>query len=76
MYIVEKIVKLYFKYLKKERTLPDYSSIQKEELEDVVSCKHNFMPIDSTGNILACSKCGYVVTRKRLNRNRNFFKYQ
>lgn len=76
MYIVEKIVKLYFKYLKKERTLPDYSSIQKEELEDVVSCKHNFMPIDSTGNILACSKCGYVVTHKRLNRNRNFFKYQ
>ena len=44
------------------------------ELEDVITCKHNFMPIDSTGEILACSKCGYIVTKKRLNKNRNIFK--
>ena len=51
-------------------------SIQEDKLEDVVTCKHNFMPIDSTGKILACSKCGYVVTEKRLKKNHNFFKYQ
>lgn len=76
MYIIEKIVKLYSTYFKKSKTLPNYSYFQEDELEDVVTCKHNFMPIDSTGKILACSKCGYVVTEKRLKKNHNFFKYQ
>lgn len=76
MYIIEKLVKLYFKYFNQEKSLPNYSSIQGEELEDIVTCKHNFMPIDSTGKILACSKCGYVVTKERLKKNHNFFKYQ
>ena len=33
-----------------------------EILEDVLTCKHTFMPIDSTKKIFACSKCGYVAT--------------
>ncbi|MBQ8887659.1 MAG: hypothetical protein IJY61_08170 [Candidatus Gastranaerophilales bacterium] len=76
MYIIEKIIKLYFKFTKKEKVQPNYSSLSNDELEDIVTCKHNFMPIDSTGRILACSKCGYVVTKKRLKENHNFFKYQ
>ena len=76
MYIIEKIIKLCSKYFKKERVQPNYSSLQNDELEDVVTCKHHFMPIDSTGKVLACSKCGYVVTEKRLKENHNFFKYQ
>ena len=76
MYIIEKIIKLYFKYFSKKEVQVNYSSIQNDELEDVVACKHNFMPIDSTGNILACSKCGYLVNKKRLKDNHNFFKYQ
>ena len=76
MYIIEKVIKLYLKYFRKEAVQMNYSSIPNEELEDVITCKHNFMPIDSTGNILACSKCGYVVTKKRLKDNHNFFKYQ
>lgn len=76
MYIIEKIVKLYSTYFKKSKALPNYNSFQEDELEDIVTCKHSFMPIDSTGKILACSKCGYVVTEKRLKKNHNFFKYQ
>lgn len=76
MYLIEKIVKLYLKHFKKEKVLPNYSNLENNELEDVITCKHNFMPIDSTGDILACSKCGYVVTKKRLKKNHNFFKYQ
>ena len=76
MYIVEKIIKAYLKLTKKEKIFSYTTNIQNEELEDVLTCKHNFMPIDSTGEILACSKCGYVVTKKRLNKNKNFFKNQ
>lgn len=67
MYIIEKLIKLYIKFTKKEEIpiLPE----QEEELEDILTCKHNFMPIDSTGNILACSKCGYVIKKSRLKKH-------
>ena len=74
MYIIEKIIKLYLKYSKKEQKVYLPKNEDTPELEDVITCKHNFMPIDSTGEILACSKCGYIVTKKRLNKNRNIFK--
>ncbi|HIS88984.1 TPA: hypothetical protein IAA87_06145 [Candidatus Avigastranaerophilus faecigallinarum] len=76
MYIIEKIIKTYLKLTKKEKSFSYTTNSQNEELEDILTCKHNFMPIDSTGRILACSKCGYVVTRKRLDKNKNFFKNQ
>ena len=67
MYIIEKIIKLYMKYTQKEY-FPPIQEAQDDELEDIVTCRHNFMPIDSTGKILACSKCGYLITRKRLKK--------
>lgn len=76
MYIIEKIIKTYLKLTQKEKIFSYTTNVQNEELEDILTCKHNFMPIDSTGEILACSKCGYVVTRKRLDKNKNFFKNQ
>ena len=76
MYIIEKIIKTYLKLTKKKKSFSYTTNSQNEELEDILTCKHNFMPIDSTGRILACSKCGYVVTRKRLDKNKNFFKNQ
>lgn len=76
MYIIEKIIKTYLKLTRKEKVFSYTTNVQNEELEDILTCKHNFMPIDSTGEILACSKCGYVVTRKRLDKNKNFFKNQ
>lgn len=74
MYIIEKLAKIYLKYSKKEENivLPSYED--NLETEDVIKCRHRFMPIDSTGEILACSKCGFVISRKRLEQNRNIFK--
>ena len=36
----------------------------KEEIDEALTCKHNFMPVDSTGQVLACTKCGFVVKRR------------
>lgn len=69
MYIIEKIIRLYSKLIKKDDIIKLPDNTDEYELEDVITCKHNFMPIDSTGNILACSKCGYVITKKRLENN-------
>ena len=66
MYIIEKLVKQYLEYKNGNSSpivLPDTND---EAPEDIVGCKHNFMPIDSTGNILACSKCGYLVKKGKL----------
>ena len=63
MYIVELFIKLMddiksgkFKNFKKKN----------EQLQDEVEkCDHIFIPIDSTGRILACSKCGEIYKLKK-----------
>ncbi len=72
MYIIEKLLKIYFKYTKKEKEII-INNTEEQELEDVITCKHHFMPIDSTNQIFACSKCGYLVTKKRLTKEKNIF---
>ena len=54
MYIFEVFVKWLNKRQLKEcnPSKPDF-----EEKDEALTCKHNFMPIDSTGLILACTKC-------------------
>ena len=32
--------------------------------DEALTCEHNFMPIDSTGLVLACTKCGFVIKHK------------
>ncbi len=71
MYIIEKLIKIYQKYINKEREINIPSMEDNPELEDVLTCEHNFMPIDSTGQILACSKCGYLVNKSRLKKKKN-----
>lgn len=78
MYLFELLVK----YLKKDRVieildehdrqnaLNPLNEIPENEYEP--NCEHMFMPIDSTGQTLACSKCGLVVNKKDL-RYKNFF---
>ena len=68
MYIIEKIIKLCLKLTKKEENIILPNNEDNPELEDILTCQHNFMPIDSTKEILACSKCGYVVTKKRASK--------
>ena len=61
MYIFE----VFIKWLNKRETKeiipqkPDF-----KEDDEALTCEHNFMPIDSTGTILACTKCGFVVKKK------------
>ena len=61
MYILE----VFVKWLNKRQTkeiIPQKPSF--EEVDEALFCEHNFMPVDSTGLTLACTKCGFVVKKK------------
>lgn len=60
MYLIELIVK---KFFKKDN---GYIKPKTEEELDEERCKHVFMPIDSTGEILACRNCGAVIHRSKI----------
>ncbi len=55
MYIIELIAKL-IKHEKKEKP-----NNMPPEIDYENTCEHIFLPVDSTGETLACSKCGLVV---------------
>ena len=63
MYFIEKIKK-------KEQSVITPEFGDNYVLEDVITCHHHFLPIDSTGNIFACSKCGFVVKKDRLRKKK------
>ncbi len=76
MYIVELFIKWINKNKRKEKVNPNNTlkeglnfnqdgEIIKEPIEDDASvCEHNFMPVDSTGFVLACTKCGFVIKHR------------
>lgn len=67
MYIIELIIKLINKRKKtSEKKVSYYTNQQPIEQEE--SCEHVFRPVDSTGMVLACIKCGFVVN---MNDNQN-----
>lgn len=83
MFILEAVMK----YLKKDRfneVLDEHDRVQSENLlnyipleEDIetqedLNCEHIFMPIDSTGEILACSKCGELIRKDKLKKKNIF----
>ena len=59
MYIIELIIKLINKYRKKT----DINYLQTGGDTDFTDekCEHIYRPVDSTGTVLACVKCGFVV---------------
>ena len=61
MYFIELLVKKFLKREKQEGYNPLADTNSDSEYEN---CEHIFMPIDSTGEILACTLCGLVVHRK------------
>lgn len=65
MYIVELFIKWLNKNRRGKTANPDgiYKESFSEVPDDAINCRHNFMPVDSTGNVLACTKCGFVVKR-------------
>ncbi len=62
MYILE----IFMKWLNRRQTKdvtpekPDF-----KDVDEALNCEHNFMPVDSTGLVLACTKCGFVVKNRK-----------
>lgn len=63
MFIVDCILKRIFP--QKFGSEYDYDPLKKTE-EDDSDCVHEFLPVDSTGEVLACIKCGFII---RINNN-------
>lgn len=71
MYFIELLVK---KFKKKNAETLDYDPMAEDKPDDDDACsEHVFMPIDSSGETLACRNCGLVVDRKNL-KDINFFR--
>ncbi len=60
MYIIE----LFYKLIKDYKS-GKFKKNPKPEVEENEKCDHLFVPIDSTGRILACSKCGEIYKLKK-----------
>ncbi len=65
MYIIELFIKWLNKNKRGAGANPQgiYKETFDESPDEALTCRHNFMPVDSTGNVLACTKCGFVVKR-------------
>lgn len=69
MYIIEVFIKWLNKRQTKERAMQKPSF---KEIDEASNCTHNFMPVDSTGLTLACTKCGFVIqNKKEINKSDN-----
>ena len=62
MYLVELIFRWIFPD-KKYESSKKFDPFAQDELKET-DCEHVFLPVDSSGEILACSKCGLVINRK------------
>lgn len=71
MYLIE----IFIKWLNKNnrgRGANPHNIFKNEDLNNVDStdenCIHNFFPIDSSGEILSCSKCGILIKKNDANK--------
>lgn len=71
MYLLELITKYIMG--KKYKRESSFDPFAQDDIENSKECEHVFFPIDSTGEILACSKCGLVVKKDDL-KDVNIFK--
>lgn len=60
MYILELLIK---KFREREERKRVITKKQSDDSFDYEKCEHVFMPIDSTGKIFACSKCGEILKK-------------
>lgn len=74
MFIIEFIVNYWKKkyHTPPSQELPNLEAQLYPAVEDYEKCEHVFMPIDSTGETLACTKCGLIKKRSEIKK-RNFF---
>lgn len=71
MFFIEYIVKKF----SKKKVEPVYNPTLSEE-KDYEDCEHVYMPIDSTGETLSCTKCGTLRKKSDLKdelKSMNFF---
>ncbi len=71
MYILELLFKLLNKNKSDNKNIEPIFNPEAEEYEEE-NCEHIFIPIDSTKEVLACSKCGFVIKKSDIPSN-NFF---
>lgn len=65
MYIFELLFKLLNKKGKKKKDkFKPYNPLDEQLPDEDEYCEHSFMPVDSTGEILACIKCGFIVKKE------------
>ena len=72
MYLVELIVRWIFPN-KKYQAKRKFDPFAQDDIDTPVDCEHIFLPIDSSEEVFACSKCGLVVNKKDL-KDKNIFK--
>lgn len=80
MFIFEFIKKFWYKTYREPKILEEEKCIKQYDatddspdlIEDFETCEHVFMPIDSTGEVLACTKCGVLANKKDVCKD-NFF---
>jgi len=70
MYFIEKLISFYLNLRKKNDRVIAADFDDNYVLEDVMKCSHQFIAIDSTGEFFACSKCGYLVKKDRLQQKK------
>lgn len=64
MYIIELFINWLNKNKRGDGANPDGLYKEKFVDEEEEMCEHKFMPVDSTGEVLACTKCGFVVKKR------------
>lgn len=70
MYFIELLIK---KFCKNKQSSETFNPLEQIPEENSEICEHVFMPIDSTGETLACRNCGLIVKRAEL-KDINFFR--
>ena len=64
MYIIEFFINWLNKNKRGNGANPDGLYKEKFVDEEEEMCEHKFMPVDSTGEVLSGTKCGFVVKKR------------
>lgn len=67
MYIIELFIKWLNKNKRGDGANPEnfFREENANTEKEIDHCEHQFMPIDSTEEVLACIKCGYVIKKNK-----------
>ena len=73
MYFIDAILKKILKSIDDKEKLEDTTPSFEGQISDDETCEeHVFLPVDSTGEVLACVNCGLVVHKNNLHKQNPF----